>query len=199
MVGVVTALTAVFGVFIALPLWQKKKVDESHVRLAEDTLALFFEAREKLAWVRMPGAFAGEGQSRKKMDPEGEGLAGLRDAYYVSLERLLRDAEFWGRFDAQRIRFRVIFGNAAAMPFQDIRRIRNSIASAAHMLIMTAKADLRVATEEDAHRKWERNKLLWENQIWAGHEQPDSVAEEIDSAILRMEEHCRPLIESKAK
>jgi hypothetical protein len=45
-----------------------------------ETLAMFYQAREIIAWARHPGSFQGEGSTRERVDGETEDEARQRDA-----------------------------------------------------------------------------------------------------------------------
>ena len=182
--GITASAVAVWG----LTAWRRELTARRRAELAEQTLAMFYEARDLLAWVRTAGSFGGEGESREPEPNETEDDTRYRNATYVPIERLSHQAEFWGRFDAGRYPFMAVFGETNAEPFQTIREIRNRVRISAGMLLRTHGQ----VNEDRPERQqqWEK----WEDDIGWGPIENDKLAPKIDRAVSDIEAVCRPAI-----
>lgn len=130
-VGLIGSIAALRGV----NTWRSEMIGRRRAELAEETLARFYEARDNLAWARIPGGFQGEGETRQRIAGETENERADRDAYYRTVERISKKAEFWSTFDASRYRFRAVFGTPAADPFEKILNQRHAVGIAVGALI----------------------------------------------------------------
>jgi hypothetical protein len=89
------------------------------MELAEEALALFYEAREIIGFARSPAYYASESAARKPALNETPDQKRIRDDAFVTLERLNRHGETFKRIHALRFRFRAQFGVGAVAPFED--------------------------------------------------------------------------------
>ena len=67
---IIASGTVIFGI----NAWRREFIGRRKIELAEETLVLFFEARDVVSWIRSPMGFAGEGKQErpKKMKPQKE-------------------------------------------------------------------------------------------------------------------------------
>jgi hypothetical protein len=177
-----------------LTTWRHEMVTRRKAELAEETLAIFYQARDLLAWVRTPGSLGGESETRLTEDNEDDDTRRKRNAYFWPIERLNKEAEFWGRLEASRYRFRAIFGNEAAKPFERLRSIRIGIQQSARSLIRIS-GQWQPGSEPPGHQEQVDR---WEAEIGWGSEHEDKVAKEIDAAISAIERTCRPAVTGQA-
>jgi hypothetical protein len=90
------------------------------VELAEGVLADFYRAKLIFEWVRSPGAFGDEGQTRKAEPGETPDQTRYRNALYAPIERLTHHNEFFAEMAARRFRFKALFGPDSDKPFDDL-------------------------------------------------------------------------------
>jgi len=176
-----------YAAWRGLTTWRHEMTARRRAELAEHTMAMFYEARDLIAWARFPGCFGDEGSSRERQSNETEDEARYKNTLYVPMERLSRQAEFWGRFEAGRYPFMAVFGEEAAKPFNTVRQIGNRVSISARMLMQTYGR----AKEE---RKQQQQQRKWEGDIWAGSSEKDALASQIDNAVSTMEKTCEPAI-----
>lgn len=130
LIGVVVAV-------IGIKAWKKEMVGRRKAELAEEVLASFYEAKEVIEWVRFPGGYAGEGETRTPTTAETEEQAQARNFHYVPVERLNKNNELFSKIQAQKYRFMAYFGKESEKPFKDMKSIHNQIIVAAGTLIRT--------------------------------------------------------------
>ena len=63
---ILACLFAIYGI----DAWRREFVGKRRMELAEEVLALFYQARDIIQSIRSPGGYVGEGQSRKQAPDE---------------------------------------------------------------------------------------------------------------------------------
>lgn len=134
----IAALGTVGVAFCGLRSWRQEMIGRRKAELAEEVLADFYRARDMIERLRAPLSFKHEMTGRTSDELEDEQLARRRDSYYVPLARLAEEEEFLAAFQAKRYRFQAVFGERAAIPFDEIFAVIKKVAIAARMLIETA-------------------------------------------------------------
>lgn len=181
------AVTAVFAI-IGLNAWRRQLVGKRRIETAEETLLAAYKVRDAFTYFRSPGRpFAGEGSTRPgRGENESEGLASIKDSYFVPIERLqdARIVEAFAQLSKAALLSETYFGTATAKPFQDILQARNRVVVAAQML-------LRTAGDESVNPKLRER---WEAEIWAGKPEEDEIAATVEKSIYEIEAMCRPLL-----
>jgi hypothetical protein len=181
------ALTAVAACW-ALGTWRNEMVGRNRAKLAAETLAMFYEARDIIADVRFFGSFSDEGSTRPRIAGENEDDARYRNTIYVPVERLARHAEFFGRLGAKRYEFMAAFGRNAADPFDEIRKIKNTIpASASSLIRMHGRVGRERPDLVELQKKLEAN-IGW---VLEGE---DEIATQVDTIVDKIEQICQPAI-----
>lgn len=158
------------------------------VELAEQALALIYEAREVIVAARSPGMREGEGQTRKRPPLEPDDLAKRRDTYFVPIERLNREREVFGRLQALKYPFAAYFGADQAVPLHTMLQVQHEIASASAILIQMASSELRFGPRPD-------NNLT--STAFASGSDPDPIMVKVNQAVANMEEACESVLRKR--
>jgi hypothetical protein len=161
--------------------WRAETVGRRKAELAEEVLAQFYQAKDALTWARLPfGDTAAQ-------TPVAEGGGRGAEAMAAPIERLNQASQVFSALQASRYRFMAYFGEEAAKPFEELRKVHNEVMEAAAQLIRGQ--DKARSADNDADRQ------QWRNTIgWGPHEQ-DRLAERLEHAVRAIERICRPLIE----
>ena len=179
------AVTAYFA-SRGLNAWHQQLAGKRRFELGEDILVLTYKLQRDLAHVRMPVSF-GEGKSRPRDDGDTESTAGLKDTYFVPLERIKALDSDLAKFSTIRLQARAHLGRDAVAPFDAIMRAYHTVALSARMLISTVGEKPRdVGLDRE-----------WQTAIWQRGES-DRIASDVDAAVSRIEELVRPWIEESA-
>ncbi len=181
----VAAFVAAWSAWKGLAKWRRELTARRRAEIAEQALAMFYEARDNITDARFPGSFGEEGSTRSKRPNESEDDARYKNALYVPVERLTRQAEFWGKFEAARYPFMALFDEEAAEPFKTIRKAKNRILISARMLIQT---------HGEVNKDLQHQKRKWEADIGWGLTENDDLAREINKAVSAIERVCKPAI-----
>src|SRR5258706_6250563 len=190
---ILASLCAIYG----LDAWRGEHVGKRRIELAEDVLALFYQARDAIASIRGPIGFEGEGSSRKPGANESPAQKELLDRAYVLIERYSRHSELFARIHSLRYRVMAQLGIEAAAPFDSLNRIVNE-------LILTAHRKARLSTlpewsirTEEAEEKYRRDYLEIDSIYYGTGGEDDPIAPRVEQAVAEIERTCRAIIESK--
>jgi hypothetical protein len=149
---------------------------ERQLKLAEEVLGLFYEARDAIDAIRS--------------GLDSDGFTSLVD---TADKRLKQRAETFNKLKSMRSRFVVQFGSDEAEPFEEIRQV----------LIEIRDAVDRLRGFGDAHRgTYDDEQLIMtmkehEAILTCSHEDEDEIGERVKRAVSQMEETCRNAIMEK--
>jgi hypothetical protein len=186
------ALFAAYG----FDAWRREHIGKRRIELAEDVLALFYQASDAINQMRSPFGFAGEGGSRKQSPNENPNHKQALDSAYVLIERYGRHSELFAKLHAIRYRFMAQLGTDKAAPFDAINKIVNELIVSAHEMahINTFPAhSINKDNEKNYNEDWERV----HGTYYASGDEKDPIAPRVKAAIAEMEDTCRGIIDSK--
>ena len=190
---IIASGTAIYGI----RAWKREFRGKRLIELAEEALALFYEAREVTTSARSCLGFGYEGKTRESEAKETPTQKKARDAAYVIFERFQPHEELFSRLHAMRYRFMAQFGLSSATPFDELKKIRNEIFSAARRLARLWAEDVSHFDEkrQEAHYKKTQK---YESIFWDTYgEKDDPINPRLDKVISEIEEICRPVIMDK--
>jgi hypothetical protein len=126
-----------------------------------------------MTWARFPG-------DGGLAPTEGAGSGG-------PVERLARESQLFSELQASRYRFMAYFGEEAARPFDELRKMHKEVLAAADSL---ARAD------QPGDGASHSDRAAWSAAIGRGAaSQEDELAARLDRTIREIERICRPLID----
>ncbi|MBI4472006.1 MAG: hypothetical protein HY646_05020 [Acidobacteria bacterium] len=189
---IIACATAVFGI----DAWRREFRGKRQIELAEETLALFYEARDAIRHIRSPGAWASEGRTRKGSASESEEEKRLLDTAFVAIERYQKYQELFNKLHSMRYRFMAQFGVERAKPFDDLRTQIDSILTASHMLSMMWTRDHRSHGSHPQSEEYRKQIEEFEKVLWEGSAD-DPIKPEIERIVREIEATCRGIITSK--
>jgi hypothetical protein len=195
--GVVTAVTAIFGLGVAragLQKWRTETIGKRKAELAEQALVGVYEARDVFTYVRSRALFGDEGKSRKADETESDKQKRQRDVYFVPVERLNREKEVFAKLQAVRYAFEAHFGPEGVVPFGLIHKVHVEIMSAAQILIEITPDERLDGGRGDDGESDLRNVLGW-----GPRPRPDELDLKIDEAVALMEAVCRPVLSDRLR
>jgi len=182
----VTAFIALLGV----NEWRRQTIGKRKIELAEEVLTSFYEAKDVFEWVRSPGSFGGEGETRPA-EGEQEELKRMRNIYFVPIERMQKHGELFAKIQGQRYSFMAIFGADAVKPFQLLREVQVRVTVSAQTLIRMVGKDLARANNQAL---WDRCEAdIWEGSYEATN-QVDPLKVSLNDMIAKLETLCRPVL-----
>lgn len=181
--SMVTGLGAGLGGWAALRgvnAWRIEALGRRKAELAEEVLAQFYRARDALIWARLPAEGAG-GDASASQSPEA--AARGASAMAAPIERLNQASQVFSELQASRYRFMAYFGEEAARPFDELRKVHDDVVEASSRLIR------RQGKPPSTGDATDRDTIGW------GPYGSDQLAERLERAVRAIELICRPLIE----
>ncbi|HEY1559954.1 MAG TPA: hypothetical protein VG227_03025 [Caulobacteraceae bacterium] len=162
--------------------WRIESLGRRKAELAEEVLAQFYRAKDALIWARLPA----DGDGAERQVGSAAPARGAT-AMAAPVERLNQASQVFSELQASRYRFMAYFGEDAARPFEDLRRVHNEVVEAASRLI---RGQGQTLSDQDAadHAQW-RTTIGW------GSQEQDQLAGRLEHAVRAIERICRPLIE----
>ena len=196
-----TLLTTVMGVVYAVynfDSWRREHRGKRQAELAEDVLALFYEAVEIIGIVRNPGGWPDEVTTLTQRDRETAVQFDARKRAYVVFKRFAEHKDVLSKLYAMRFRFMATFGKEASKPFDNFRSVQHQISVAGGMLsvLWARRANEEHRTEA---QRIERDALIekHENVFWEMLPEDDRIKPQLEAIIGEIEATCRGIIEAK--
>jgi hypothetical protein len=143
--SVIAAGTVIYGI----NAWRREYAGKRKLELAEEVLALFYESRDAIRFIRNPFGKAGEGSTRDSAPNETPEEKQINNNAYVAFERYNKRQDLFNKIHSMRYRYMAQFGKDSAKPFDDLNGIVNDILRSASMLPHYWK--------QQGHRKWEND------------------------------------------
>lgn len=175
--------------------WRREHQGKRQAELAEETLAMFYEAADIVNAVRSPLGWDAETDEVKQGASETDERYRARKSAYVVFKRLNDHHAQLSKLYAMRYRFMAVFGPERAKPFTDFHNVLHEIRLAGHMLAQLW-ARRTYANEEQAA---EAEKLIktYENVYWEMLPEDDKIKPKVAAIIKDVEATCRGIIEAK--
>lgn len=192
----VSVIIAAWSVFYGIGAWRREFIGKRKIELAEDVLALFYEAKDALYAIRSPYGFEGEGSTRKPGKYERPEDKATLDNAYVVIERYNKYQSLFNKLYAMRYRFMAQIGKKEAKPFDDLQSIVKEIILAARSLSRLwtqRKIDSLPPEKIKAYQERVNNAeaIFWERSV-----DPDPINPKLEKVISDIEKICHSIIEN---
>lgn len=190
---IIASITAIFGI----NSWRREFKGKRQIELAEDVLALFYEAVDAIHIIRSPFGYKGEGSSRKTEENETAKQKIAREQVGVIQERYQKQKEPFNKLHSMRYRFMAQFGNEAAKPFDDIRNIIHEIFSAANSLAWIWEHGETYFGQSSQLEERIKETRKYEKIIWDRISKDDPINPRLDQIIKDIDDICEPTLSYK--
>jgi len=188
---IIASCVAIYGI----NSWRREIIWKRKYELAEETLSLFYEVKDCFDIIRNPFSHEGEGNTRKSNPDESLDDKKLYDSAYVVFERYERRKEPFIKLFTIKYRFISVFGSEKANSFDEIKKIIDSLFSAANILARNYwKNQGKIEMNDEQFKTHSDNMKKYEAIFWSDIENPDVVREKIDSIINDMESICQSIL-----
>jgi hypothetical protein len=188
----VSVIAASIVAWWGIAAWRREFVGKRRIQLAEEVLALFYQAEEIIAWMRSPWTLSVESSKRKSESIETPGQKEINDAVYVFSKRF--DSELFSRIRAIRYRFMALFGKDASAPFNELKSVLDQLQVALGAWARLSSLDTSKYNPEELERHEagiERHgKVLWSSE-------KDQITLQVENAVKNIDRICRPHIDRK--
>jgi hypothetical protein len=191
----VSILIGIWIIIYGIDAWRREHVGKRQLELAEDTLAMFYEAADAIRHMRHPASFGHEIEDVKRGEREAEPQFQARKNAYVVFHRYNQYQELFNKIHASRYRFMAQIGKEEAESFNELRKIITEITLAARMLAKLWPRDS-FHTDEQCEKHQERIDKH-EAVLWEGIEEDDPINPKIDKVVDDIEKTCYSIISGK--
>jgi len=198
LMDILRSLSIIIVAFVAvysINAWRRELKGQRELDVSEQALALIYECKDNLQFIRGPFSFSGEGQTRKRRPDETKDESKAFDQAYVLIERYEKVRDSFIKLQSMKYKFMAIFGKETAEPFNEVNRIMNELFLAAKRLgerYWNPKYQAKSLSDP----KWEKKILEYEAKFYSG-EEPDTIAERMDNVVGRIEGICSKIIQGK--
>ena len=184
----ISVIIAAIVVIIGVNAWRREYIGKRNVDLAEEVLALFYEARDVIRSIRNPFGFSGEGSTRNSGPNESPQEKEINDRAHAVFERYGKRQDLFNKLYSMRYRYMARFGKDSAKPFDDLNNIVSEIFSSARMLAYYWR--------DQGHRTWQneeefqrhlREMRKHEAIFWEMAPDEDLIKPKLDAAIADIE------------
>lgn len=197
-IEIVKQISIILGIgvaFYGIDSWRREHTGKRRIELAEDALALFYEAVDAIKHMRHPASFSSETDDIEKGENETEDHYQARKNASVVFKRYNEHQETFNKLHAMRYRFMAQIGKDKAEPFNEIRKIINEITISARMLArLWGRSHFRT---EELWIKHQKQIDKHEAVFWEGLEEEDPINPKIEKVIKEIENTCKSVIAGK--
>ncbi len=185
---IIASLSAIYGI----NSWRKEMKGKKEYELAEEVLAHFYEAKDKISLIRSISGWSGEGKSRKPSQNETDEEKKILDQAHVVFERYQNNQDVFNKLQSLRYRFMAVFGRENGNPFIELNKIIIRILSSSRTL-----SRLYFLRRQDDSTQ---NKIdKYEAIIYEGHNEPDEISQNIENILSEIEHICENIIRPEEK
>lgn len=194
----ISVILGALSLISGIRAWKREYIGKRKIELAEDTLMLFYQARDAIREIRNPFGRSGEGSSRKKAENETESETELLNRAYVVYERYQKHEELFNKLQSTRYRFMARFGRETETPFIELNKILNEVFLAAQMLgSYYWQRQGRVHMEGDEFKKHLEEKHKYEAIFWFQGEKRDEIGPRVEKVIKQIEDTTKSTLAEK--
>lgn len=196
----VAVVAACWAIISGVGAWKREFIGKRKIELAEETLAVFFEIKDAISFIRSPWSSSTEGSTRKRSEHETEAETQLLDRGYIVFERYESKKEVFVRFNTLKYKFMAIFGTETESIFKDTNQMLNSIFSSANMLSTHYwQRQGRVKMEEDEFQKHLDEMHKHEGIFWDRYNDDDEIRKRLSKTQELLERTTKPCFEEPMK
>jgi len=195
----ISIIIAAWAVFLGVTAWRREYIGKKNLELAEEVLALFYEARDAISDIRNPFGRTGEGSTRKTGPRETPEEKGIYDRAFVTYERFNKYHELFSKLYSMRYRYMAHFGKKSAKPFDALYEITKDILLSADFLSeMWIDQSQRNWTDDPNYKSNLEEIRKYESIIWFRGKK-DTIVPQIDKIIEDIEGQSRIILQPSLK
>ena len=189
---IIASFTAVYGIHS----WRKEFIGKKKIELVEEVLALFYEARDNISYMRSPVSYEGEGKI-EGLSNDNPTRKWAREQANVLFKRYNECEQSFNRLFSLKYRFLINFKKATENPFHELRKILNRLSFAAKQLAYYwENLDTFPERQRDGIFKTIEK---YEKIFWESPDEEDEIIKSVNKIIEDVEEVCKPIIKSLLK
>lgn len=196
----IAIISACWAIISGIGAWKREFIGKRKIELAEETLAVFFEIKDAIAFIRNPWSSGSEGNTRKRAPSETDAESQLLDRGYIVFERYESKKDIFIRFNTLKYKFMAVFGAETEGIFQDTNKTLNSIFSSANMLATHYwQRQGRVKMELDEFQGHLDEMRKHEGIFWDRYNENDDIRSQLAVTQQELERVTKPCFEEPMK
>jgi hypothetical protein len=180
----IAALSFVFGV----TAWSREFRGKRRMEMAENVLAMFYEAQEAIKDIRSPASYVGEGNTRPRIEGETDEEQKIRDSGFIPFERYKRHEELFSKLRSTKFAFMAMFGTDEAISFNELTSVVNQVLFAGRQLgnrFWLQQGRITMTPQQvEVHLKM---MAKYEALFWEGLPEEDNAGRQVQAAVVRIE------------
>lgn len=187
-IAAISVTVAALAFISGINAWRREFIGKRQIELAEDVLALFYEAQDAIREIRNPFSFGGEGETRKRAEREREEESKLLDQAYIVFERYQKREKLFAELRSVKYRVMATFGSNAGEPFDEISKVLNDVFSSARLLgTYYWQRQGHVWPNEEKFQKHLEQMQKYEAVFWFMGDDDDKIGPRVQNAVERIE------------
>jgi hypothetical protein len=173
--------------------WKREHGGGRRIELAEETLTLFYEARDVINGARSLLGFEHEYRTAEKLQRDASGADSGPQEVRIVAYRLHQRTELFARIRALRYRFAAVFGEGAEQPFRDLAQLVTRIVVAERHLPELQRR----YSQSTGEAKGTLDARLQEQAdiVEAGGDDSDPTTQKLNAIVQEIERICRSVLE----
>jgi len=190
----ISILIAIWVAIYGIDSWRREFQGKRQIELAEEALALFYEAADAIAHIRNPFGFSNEFESVKREANESDTDFEARKRASVVFYRYNKHNELFSRIHSIRYRFMAAFGKDKTKPFDDLHKVVREIVIAARMLEV-----LWAQNYFPNDQSWQRHReqIKPHEEVFRYQGDSDAITARVKNIVEQMDSTCREIILGK--
>lgn len=169
--ALIKEISLLIGIWVAIygiDSWRREHTGKRQIELAEETLALFYEAKDVITYIRHPASYSSETENLERGEHESEENYNDRKQASIVFKRYNEHQELFNKIHSMRYRFMAQIGKAQAQPFDNLRKIINEIFLSARTLSrLWARDHFRTDEQSKMHYKSIKNMRQSFGKVWS--------------------------------
>lgn len=194
-------ISLLLGIWVAIygiDSWRREHKGKRQIELAEETLALFYEAKDAISFIRNPVSYESETKNVEKFADESQSEYSARKSASIVFVRYKQYSELFSKIKSIRYRFMAQIGTIEAEPFIQLNEITNEIFVSAKMLGRLWGRNRSGVILNEKKREELYDKIdKYEQIFWEDYGEDDPIKSKIEQTIETIESVCNNIIVGK--
>ena len=192
-----SVIIAAWVAIYSIDAWRREYIGRRQLEIAEEVLALFYEARDAIYYIRNTSGYFWGAQFLPQLEGESKEKRNARYQIKIFTKRYRVAQKILIKIYSIKYRFKSQFPKETLKPFDELMEIVNEINSAAKILeCLWDKGPMDIENKEEANQLRadiiKNEKILWDKRF-----EDDPINKRINNIIEHMENNCLKIIHAK--
>jgi hypothetical protein len=192
----ISIIVAAIAVVVGIYKWRTEYLGKRKIELVEEVLALFYEIRDIIKYIRSPFSYASEGSTRKASDNETPAQKIVYDRVYVLFERYDKHKDKFSKLQSLKYRYWAYFGEKSVEPFNELNSVMNELFASANILSyywLDRENSFHIDTNKEKLEEINNNIRKNEAIFWDRYKE-DTINPKVEAIITKIENQASKII-----